>query len=62
MEGLSLLEEGDDLTLNMEGNHPRNMETHWCLVGILLKGDALVSDSLSRLWSMGGSCLNSSTN
>lgn len=54
MEGLSLLEEGDDLTLNMEGNQPENSVMQWCLVGRFLPNKPvrahIMMDRLSTIW------------
>lgn len=57
MEGLSLPEEGDDLTLNMEGNQTVHPETQWFLVGRFLTNKPvrthIMKDRMSTIWTPG---------
>lgn len=57
LEGLTLVEEGDDLTLNMEGDQPVNPYIQWCLVGRFLANKPIrthiMKDRMSTIWTPG---------
>lgn len=54
MEGLSLMEEGDDLTLNVESNKTEDSVMQWCLVGRFFTNKPfrahIMKDQLSTIW------------